>query len=424
LKTVADLSLMSVWVNPDHRVTSAKILLSGHELRAIAVVESGRLVGDVTAEALAAAPGDATVASVMLPPPEPLDLDDSLQAAATQMVRLGTDHLPVVSKGRYVGMVTSLMLLPEIGRTWDPLTGLHWSDELREWGAERLHEGKELTIVFIDLDDFGLFNKKYGHVVGDSILKGVAATLSEMIAPDSDLLVRFGGDEFVIGTVRPRNQVTELAQAVERALGELSAPGQEEPVAGSVGVFGGRRTHERENIHYGATLDNLINSASKAAQAAKAAKKPASQISRKDVAGPERTGEPPQDDVFVVDVGADDRTPGALTTVMLSRGERIVSGVHSRGGMTLIESVVHAAARALERLFPSAQIRPGEVRLTEDPSGAKAVSVSGQLTVAGAEDSFSAAGRVESDVYLTAAQVAVAGILSAGVWQPGNRNGV
>ena len=52
-------------------------------------------------------------------------------------------------------------------------------------------------IVMIDLDDFGLYNDTYGHDTGDLVLTAVASEIKSCISP-SDILIRYGGDEFLL----------------------------------------------------------------------------------------------------------------------------------------------------------------------------------------------------------------------------------
>ncbi|HTH97856.1 MAG TPA: diguanylate cyclase [Stellaceae bacterium] len=65
----------------------------------------------------------------------------------------------------------------------------------REWGrAKRL--GKPMSLILIDVDHFKNFNDLYGHQLGDDCLRQVAHVLSGTLHRPSDLIARFGGEEF------------------------------------------------------------------------------------------------------------------------------------------------------------------------------------------------------------------------------------
>ncbi len=83
--------------------------------------------------------------------------------------------------------------------TTDPLTGLAnhraFHARLDEEMKRARRSGKEVSVVMMDVDGFKLFNDTYGHPVGDQVLKAVADLLAEN-ARGSDVLTRYGGDEF------------------------------------------------------------------------------------------------------------------------------------------------------------------------------------------------------------------------------------
>ena len=57
--------------------------------------------------------------------------------------------------------------------------------------------GRELTVLFIDIDDFKTLNDNYGHMLGDEVLKMVSSILSQSMRK-SDLVARWGGEEFAV----------------------------------------------------------------------------------------------------------------------------------------------------------------------------------------------------------------------------------
>lgn len=86
----------------------------------------------------------------------------------------------------------------------DALTGLynrrHFDASLdlilARWRRER--EGRHLlAAIMFDLDHFGRFNKEHGHQAGDAVLRAFGGILKERFR-SSDLVARFGGEEFVV----------------------------------------------------------------------------------------------------------------------------------------------------------------------------------------------------------------------------------
>lgn len=107
--------------------------------------------------------------------------------------------------------------LYERAAMFDGLTGIHnrrWLDETLHRLVER-HErdGAALCVALIDIDHFKKFNDGHGHDVGDVVLSTVAATLAKNLRP-TDLVARFGGEEFVI--LFPNTVLAEAHAAGDR----------------------------------------------------------------------------------------------------------------------------------------------------------------------------------------------------------------
>lgn len=99
----------------------------------------------------------------------------------------------------------------------DPKTGLlnapTWEQEASaEIARARATRGRAAVLI-VDIDHFKRVNDNYGHLFGDQVLLGVATTISQQLR-QSDLLGRFGGEEFVV--MLPGADTTEAWQAAER----------------------------------------------------------------------------------------------------------------------------------------------------------------------------------------------------------------
>lgn len=98
--------------------------------------------------------------------------------------------------------------------TVDPLTGLYnrrfAEVRLSAEASRAQRHGQPLTVISFDLNNFKQINDKYGHPVGDLVLKEFAERLNKSVRV-SDYAVRMGGDEFlVILPECPHEQVQAL----------------------------------------------------------------------------------------------------------------------------------------------------------------------------------------------------------------------
>lgn len=83
----------------------------------------------------------------------------------------------------------------------DGLTGLYnrrfLQDHSNQIIASALRRKKQISLLMCDMDYFKQVNDKYGHDVGDSVLKETSHILKKCVR-DSDIVIRFGGEEFLI----------------------------------------------------------------------------------------------------------------------------------------------------------------------------------------------------------------------------------
>ena len=98
----------------------------------------------------------------------------------------------------------------------------------RRYLSQRLYEEVELamekkgsfSLAMVDLDKFKAINDRYGHGVGDEVLKYFVKILKENLR-DSDIICRCGGDEFVI--IMPETALAEALAVLERVRTHLKA---------------------------------------------------------------------------------------------------------------------------------------------------------------------------------------------------------
>jgi diguanylate cyclase (GGDEF)-like protein len=124
---------------------------------------------------------------------------------------------------------------------YDALTGLpnriFFHDQM-EWALATMKRGHHCAVLFVDLDQFKQVNDTLGHPAGDALLFAVAERLRNIIR-ESDLVARFGGDEFVVLQTPLRNPeaATRLAR---RIVEDLSATydidGHRVVIGASVGI--------------------------------------------------------------------------------------------------------------------------------------------------------------------------------------------
>ncbi len=125
---------------------------------------------------------------------------------------------------------------------FDPLTTLanraFWMEQAESTLDAARHNGKNVAVIFLDLDRFKHINDSLGHSQGDLLLKTVADRVRACLRA-RDVLARLGGDEFValLPWVKGRDGATVVAQKITRALSlPVHLDTQEITVTASLGV--------------------------------------------------------------------------------------------------------------------------------------------------------------------------------------------
>jgi diguanylate cyclase (GGDEF)-like protein len=126
---------------------------------------------------------------------------------------------------------------------FDAKTGLlnaaTWEREAVAEIARAVRTSSPLAVALLDLDRFKQINDTYGHLLGDEVLRAIAATMSGVLR-EYDLAGRFGGEEFVM--LLPQTRATDAFRIAERVrahiarLPILAPTGERVQVTASIGV--------------------------------------------------------------------------------------------------------------------------------------------------------------------------------------------
>lgn len=124
----------------------------------------------------------------------------------------------------------------------DFLTDVHSRRHITETGrdatAQALRRDEQMAVAVIDVDHFKRINDRYGHDIGDQVLKAVADAM-RAICRDSDMLGRLGGEEFAVLLRRiPPEHAMAAAERLREAVASVRVPVGEDTIAptASVGV--------------------------------------------------------------------------------------------------------------------------------------------------------------------------------------------
>ncbi|RKX84940.1 MAG: hypothetical protein DRP70_12435 [Spirochaetes bacterium] len=130
---------------------------------------------------------------------------------------------------RVKGVVRHLVLLRELEDKSRQMEALAKRDSLTKlWNHGAIHEileheiknaeGKILSVLLFDLDDFKKVNDKFGHQAGDDVLLAASDLISQILGPEGEV-GRYGGEEFL--AVLPGKNADEAEKLAEHLLGHI-----------------------------------------------------------------------------------------------------------------------------------------------------------------------------------------------------------
>ncbi len=197
-------------------------------------------------------------------------LEETLARPIGFSVALADYFLNVLRKNREIFIVEPQDFIQMKDSAYqDSLTGLYNRRYLKDYLEKEFEKTKRYSIVFsilfLDIDRFKILNDQYGHACGDHVLKRVAEILKHS-SRNSDLVARFGGEEFVVVMPQTLGRKTlEVAQRLRRNIESqvFDVPGVREPIR--LTLSGGIATCPMDAKNY----DELLHRADQAMYFAK-----------------------------------------------------------------------------------------------------------------------------------------------------------
>ncbi|WP_200945957.1 sensor domain-containing diguanylate cyclase [Methylobacterium sp. Leaf466] len=163
----------------------------------------------------------------------------ALVIGAVLLILCGMTILLSMMFGRELRQRTQAQLeLARLSQT-DALTGLanrrRFEAAYKLACSEATQSGEPLSLLVVDADYFKRFNDRYGHSVGDEVLKGLARCLMASVHRPSDLVCRIGGEEFVL--LLPDTDAAGAVKVAEEVHAQVAAL-----TVGSSGIGAGKVT--------------------------------------------------------------------------------------------------------------------------------------------------------------------------------------
>ena len=138
-------------------------------------------------------------------------------------------HTLAVSQSSYQlvrKVQTQNLQLAELTRR-DQLTGLasrgHWQSQAQGLLAQHQADGRDATLLLLDLDQFKAINDRYGHGVGDDVLLAVAGIMRHTL-PRGSHAGRLGGDEFAVALPVNLREAEALAERLRATVEAMVIP--------------------------------------------------------------------------------------------------------------------------------------------------------------------------------------------------------
>ncbi|HEU4426696.1 MAG TPA: diguanylate cyclase [Pilimelia sp.] len=164
-----------------------------------------------------------------------------LVAGNHELTQDGAVELAAALAGQGMTAFENARLFSEVRRlaTIDGLTGLYtrnhfFAEADRQLRVARRYQ-RPVAAIMLDIDHFKRINDTYGHPVGDEVIRVVAERLREA-ARDSDVVGRYGGEEFAVLTPETGGPAARLAERLREVVGREPVPTDAGPLPVTISV--------------------------------------------------------------------------------------------------------------------------------------------------------------------------------------------
>lgn len=237
-------------LSPIHTVSSGRSIQYVSELMnelhigSLVVLDFGSITGIITSRDIRSSHPNRLVADAMTADPICVSSSEFIWDALKIMEQYRIKKLLVMKKDDCIGLVTRESIKIGLRELYDPLTGLYRSPYIQMIYEHSLIKQQPYIFIFIDLNDFGEINKRYGHPLGDDIIVGYANFLSSLLKAN-EFVCRYAGDEFVMLITGNHERITELEQQLSRAYVI-----QDIAVSASIGIIRSDSIPEYSNLQF------------------------------------------------------------------------------------------------------------------------------------------------------------------------------
>ncbi|NLJ71226.1 MAG: GGDEF domain-containing protein [Clostridiaceae bacterium] len=126
---------------------------------------------------------------------------------------------------------------------------------------------KSLAVFMMDIDDFKLYNDRFGHIEGDEVLKKIAQIIDSAVSKRSGAAARFGGEEFIAVCIGlSQNEALELAEEMLRSVRDLkieNPASENKQISISIGIAMSLKDHSKKKFQLSHWADEKLYEAKK-----------------------------------------------------------------------------------------------------------------------------------------------------------------